>query len=290
MTARGVRPPDATAAVYKEYRLESWDEFLRVITGKPYSNWAFRGHRKESWALASAVSRYFRSFHIDPRAWPQQEGRILRIFKRKANLFLPQVPDPDDDFQWLALMQHHGAPTRLLDFTWSPYVAAFFALERATGDAAVWALNPVNISAGGIRRSAKSRKPSVTTRRMDPRIKGNFERYFLKGNLEFIWLGEPHIMNRRLIAQSGTFALPGALDRPLEEIVRQYPDPENMMAKLILPACKVRETGLRELYRMNITHATLFPDLDGLARSLAYELEFHWAYNPRTMESYLAED
>jgi hypothetical protein len=38
---------------------------------------------------------------------------------------------------------------------------------------------------------------------------------------------------------------------------------------------------MRELYKMNITQATLFPDLDGLARSLAYELEFHWAYNPR---------
>ena len=43
---------------------------------------------------------------------------------------------------------------------------------------------------------------------------------------------------------------------------------------------------MRELYRMNITWATLFPDLDGLARSLRYELEFHWAYNPRTMEKY----
>ncbi len=62
-----------------------------------------------------------------------------------------------------------------------------------------------------------------------------------------------------------------------------------MMAKFILPAAKIRETALRELYRMNITYATLFPDLDGLARSLAYELEFHWAYNPRTMERYRTE-
>jgi hypothetical protein len=169
-------------------------------------------------------------------------------------------------------------------------VAAFFALERATSDAAVWALNPADISAGGIRRSAKSRKPAITTRGMDPRRKGNFARYFLKGDREFIWLGEPDTMNRRLIAQSGTFALPGVLDKPMEEIVHQYRDPKNMMAKFILPAGKVRETGLRELYRMNITHATLFPDLDGLARSLAYELEFHWAYNPRTMEFFRAEE
>jgi hypothetical protein len=275
-------------AIYKQYRLESWDDFLRVITGPPYSNWAFRGHRYEHWPLASALSRYFRNFGIDRRAWPQQEGRILRVFKRKAHQFLAQPPDNDDDFQWLALMQHHGAPTRLLDFTWSPYVAAFFALQRATTDAAVWALSPADISAGGIRRSAKVHSP--TTRGMDPRGKGNFGRYFLKGNREFIWLGEPDAMNRRLIAQSGTFVLPGVLDKPMEEIVRQYRDPKNMLAKFILPAAKVRETGLRELYRMNITYATLFPDLDGLARSLAYELEFHWAYNPRTMESFRAEE
>jgi FRG domain len=274
--------------IYKQYRLESWEAFLKIITDSPYSNWAFRGHRKEQWPLASALSRYFRAFRLDRRAWPQQEDRILRVFKRKAHQFLAQPPAPDDDFQWLALMQHHGAPTRLLDFTWSPYVAAFFALERATGDAAVWALNPADISAGGIRRSPKSKARAIATSAMDPRLAGNFARYFLKGNREFIWLGEPEVMNRRLIAQSGTFVLPGALDRPMEEIARQYPDPKSMMAKFILPAAKIRETGLRELYRMNITYATLFPDLDGLARSLGYELEFHWAYNPRTMETFRA--
>ncbi|HLY19267.1 MAG TPA: FRG domain-containing protein [Bryobacteraceae bacterium] len=274
-----------SSPIYKQYRLKSWDDFLKIITGSPYSNWAFRGSPDESWPLESTVSRYFRNFQIDRRAWPHQEGRILRIFKRKAHQFLAQPPDADDDFQWLALMQHHGAPTRLLDFTWSPYVAAFFALERATGDAAVWALNPTDISAGGIRRFSKAAKPGITKRAMDPRRKGNFARYFLKGNREFIWLGEPDTMNRRLIAQSGTFVLPGVIDKPMEEIVPNYRDPKNMMAKFILPAAEVRETGLRELYRMNITYATLFPDLDGLARSMAYELEFHWAYNPRTMES-----
>ena len=286
----GAQARAAEPTIYKQYRLESWDEFLKIITGSPYSNWAFRGHRKEAWPLASALSRYFRIFRIDPRAWPQQEGRILRVFKRKAHQFLAQPPEADDDFQWLALMQHHGAPTRLLDFTWSPYVAAFFALDRATTDAAVWALNPANISAGGIRRSNQSRRAGTTTRAMDPRRKGNFARYFLKGDREFIWLGEPDTMNRRLIAQSGTFALPGVLDKPMDQIVHQYADPQEMMAKFILPAAKIRETGLRELYRMNITHATLFPDLDGLARSLGYELEFHWAFNPRTMESFRAED
>ena len=89
-------------------------------------------------------------------------------------------------------------------------------------------------------------------------------------------------MNRRLIAQSGTFAIPGVIDRSMDEILSAYPDPKNTLVKFVLPTGKVRDQGMRELYRMNITHATLFPDLDGLSRSLAYELEFHWAYDPHT--------
>ena len=45
-----------------------------------------------------------------------------------------------------------------------------------------------------------------------------------------------------------------------------------------------RTRGAHTLYTMNITHASRFPDLDGLARSLACELEFHWEYDPHTMQ------
>ena len=90
-------------------------------------------------------------------------------------------------------------------------------------------------------------------------------------------------MNRRLIAQSGTFCVPAVLDKSIEDILAEYPHPKETLIKFILPADKVREVGMHELYRMNITQATLFPDLDGLSRSLAYELEYHWAYDPRTM-------
>jgi hypothetical protein len=259
---------------YRVFRLESWEAFLGLVTKPPYSNWAFRGERDERWPLYSSLSRYLQNFGVAPQAWPLQEERILRIFKRKAHQFLNQPPEWDDHFQWLALMQHHGAPTRLIDFTWSPYVAAFFALERTLADGVVWALNPARID------STRARKPS----RMDPRLKGNFDRYFLSGHHRFLWLGEPYIMNRRLIAQSGTFVVPGVLDMPVEHILSDA-DQENILAKIVLTN-PVRETGMRELYRMNITYSTLFPDLDGLARSMAYELEFHWGYNPRTMERY----
>ena len=74
------------------------------------------------------------------------EARFCRQFRRAFHHYADNIPRPDDAMEWLSLMQHHGAPTRLLDFTWSPYVAAFFALYRATADAAVWAFNPAQIS------------------------------------------------------------------------------------------------------------------------------------------------
>src|SRR5579871_3384076 len=258
---------------YRVFRLTSWEAFLKLVTNPPYSHWAFRGERDEHWPLYSSLSRYLQNFGVASEAWLQQEARILRIFKRKAHQYLEKPPDPDDDFQWLALMQHHGAPTRLIDFTWSPYVAAFFALERTRTDGVVWAMNKSRIDTG--------------LPRMDPRISGSFRRHFLKGRRHFIWMGEPHTMNRCLIAQSGTFAVPGVLDVPVEDILSDR-DQSNILAKIILMN-PVREVGMRELYRMNITQATLFPDLDGLARSLAYELEFHWAYNPHSMRPYPTE-
>lgn len=253
---------------YNVIRLQSWEEYLSIISDSPYQNWAFRGQRNASAPLFSALSRYFMTFQIDRRAWRDQEERILRVFKRKAIHFLAHVPDRGDDFEWLALMQDHGAPTRLLDFSWSPYVAAFFALHNTTEEGVIWACNPVEIE---------------KERNVDLEQPGSFRKNFLSNKNSFAWLGEPRVMNRRLIAQSGTFLVPGILHEPIEEILMNYPHPENTLIKIILPADKVREKGMRELYRMNITQATLFPDLDGLARSLAYELEFHWAYDPRTM-------
>ncbi len=266
---------------YAVVPLESWDEFLKAITDSPFSNWAFRGQADQRWPLSSKLSRYFQSFGVERRTWREQEGRILRIFKRKAHLFLNRPPDPDDEFQWLALMQHHGAPTRLLDFTWSPYIAAFFALEHATGDAAVWALNPDPLTYASTQKIAGGMV--IHPPKMNPRVKGNLRRYFLQGKTPFVYVGEPQVMNRRLVAQSGTFAIPSVLTQPLDEILSGYPDPNNSLVKFVLAGDQIRRQGLRELYRMKITSEALFPDLDGLARSLGYELEFHWRSDPHGM-------
>lgn len=262
--------------------IKNWGEFHTVVAGPEYQNWAFRGHSNAEWPLYSSLSRYLKDYGIHREAWANQEERIGRIFRRKAHLFLDHVPEEADAFQWLALMQHHGAPTRLLDFTWSPFVAAFFALERATKDAAVWA-----VFVPAIWRATHKfpqRQESLTLDEISLRISGSYDDFYLRNEVPFVSSGEPLVMNKRLIAQSGTFIVPGVLDQPVEEILSRYPEPSKTVAKFVLRTRSLRDEAMLALYTMNITNSTLFPDLDGLARSMAYELEFHWAYSPKTMK------
>lgn len=122
--------------------ISSWGDFKQQISLPGMQSWVYRGQSDQRWPLLSAIARYLVDFRVHKNAWPYQEERLLRVFKRKAHHFLQHLPQEDDAFEWLALMQHFGTPTRLLDFSFCPYVAAFFALHRATCDSAVWALFP----------------------------------------------------------------------------------------------------------------------------------------------------
>jgi hypothetical protein len=247
----------------------SWQEFLQIVSEGPYVQWAFRGQENADWQLWSTVSRELLNRHVHPDHWIYQEHRNIWIFQRKASHYLDPIPEVTDTPRWLALMQHHGAPTRLIDFTWSPYVAAFFALESSTTDAAVWAINAplLGTLAYGPQCPRGNRPPSPQ----------DFLRTVDVDKATGIAVGEPYFKNRRVISQSGTFVCPYDITRPLDETLAERP---NLIAKFILRGASLRKQALRELYRMNITQATLFPDLDGLARSLKYELESHWEFDP----------
>jgi len=249
--------------------IDSWNQF--VALSSECDGWAFRGLPDADWQLYSSLSRYLHSFVPDQSAWRQREERALRIFRRKAHNYLSDGAGVlDDDIRCLALMQHHGAPTRLLDFTKSPFVAAFFALYNTSCSAAVFALDTPALWSAAPRHDARLRREAI-----DPRVAGNFARHFTVNSEEIIWVGEPEAMDRRLVAQSGTFVVPGVLDKPLDAIIGQYERGTPLLRKFVLPPA-VRAEAMLSLYRMNITHATLFPDLDGLARSIGYELEITW--------------
>ena len=139
-----MNPNDTETAAVSERRVASWRELHDLFDSGTYRSWAFRGQPDASWPLETPLARYLRRAGVQAEYWAPQEGRILRIFRRKAHLHLRATPDERDSFEWLALMQHHGAPTRLLDFTWSPFVATFYALSNPAygGDAAIWAIKP----------------------------------------------------------------------------------------------------------------------------------------------------
>jgi hypothetical protein len=270
-------------AVPEVISVERWNDFDALCRSGRFRSWAFRGQSDSRWGLETTLGRYLKRFGVHRNLWRLQEERIVRIFKRKAHLMLQHVPPDEDDLQWLAIMQHHGAPTRLLDLTWSPYVAAFFALEQASAEAAVWALNPAWVN---YEVRAPSGAGPVRAIELGPWIQGHFQRYFLPGAVPFAVIGEPLVMNQRLISQLATFVVPSVLETPVDQVLGRYAGAERAVAKIVLPVAKIRDEAMRALFNMNITNASLFPGLDGLARSLYYELEFHWAFDPKTDEEY----
>ena len=170
-------------------------------------------------------------------------------------------------------MQHHGAPTRLLDFTWSPYVAAFFALARATKDAAIWAISsgPKVPNYLGYQISTLLNRvlglqyPSPSGDDNPPADDAE--------TMPAVLMGDPVLMNQRMTTQAGTFIIPTLhIDTPIESLV-----PPSSVFKVVLVTKSLRRQTMDRLYNMNISNATLFPGVDGLARSLAFELEFEWA-------------
>lgn len=214
----------------QEMRISSWSEFVALTS--VLEGWAFRGQQDARWPLLSSLSRYLNAFVPDTSTWQVREERAIRIFRRKAHNFLRNASALSDDLRCLALMQHHGAPTRLLDFTKSPFVAAFFALERATSDAVVYALNTPVLWTAAPRNAA-----ALTREYIDPRKQGNFQGYFLQNKFQILWTGEPEEMDARLVAQSGTLVVPGVLDASLEDILLEYSDATALIKKIVLHHC-----------------------------------------------------
>lgn len=280
MTTRARRRKTSSAtAPYETIEFSSWSALKRYLESMALRGWLFRGQEDASWPLKSSLTRELERRGIPKRWWRTQEERTIRIFRRKAHLLLPRTPA--DLFEWLALMQHHGAPTRLLDFTWSPHVAAFFALDRAVAKAAIWALKTSTIPRAEDPPSSEDHTAVVghLPRGLQPwntdvlaaRLLSNRDR-------TAVW-GSPYHMNQRLVVQSGTFVVPGVLADPVEEIVAGLPNGHAALRKLVIKTrardgnATLRQAAMRSLYNMNITYESLFPGLDGLARSLNLELE-----------------
>ena len=120
--------------------LTTWPQVKQVFDSLRERGFAFRGHACSSWRLTTTLQRLA---SVDPA---QDEYSILRYFQRHGRPLLPSGVNLETAPRttWLSLLQHYGGPTRLLDFTRSPYVAALFAFERPSDEpAAIWAVRPL---------------------------------------------------------------------------------------------------------------------------------------------------
>ena len=199
------------------------------------------------------------------------EQVLLREFRRRYHHYSNQVPEPDERLRWLSLIQHHGAPTRLLDATYSIYVAAYFALENALGKCAIWKIDKKWLNQVGERIF---REASYSTSIFDEGGEENIETHFRQDvtsrvPLPVVIQVNPFQLDERLSIQKGVFLYPCDIGVGFEKNLRIMPeslDPKNVQ-KLVLSHTE-RLSSLEILHTMNISRATLFPGLDGFAQSL----------------------
>jgi len=156
-------------------------------------------------------------------------------------------------------MQHYGAPTRLIDFTFSPYVAAYFALETGVNDGAIYC---------------------ITTKTSSSLIE-SINNFKLNGNKNVLFIFEPVHPTQRLLAQQGVFLVPGTLRKSHNEIIHSVkPDNELSIIKLRIDRC-MREEGLNRLRKYNINSSILFPGLEGFCRTFNFQGLFRIADEER---------
>lgn len=211
----------------------------------------FRGHGDSSWSLMPALGRYV----LGVDALKAVEQNTYYDFLVRAGDLIPPGRDP---WSILFAMQHHGLPTRLLDWSETFGVALYFALREGEGDCTIWVLDPFRLN-------------KITTKRdeiLHPTdLKRSYDSYYiekvepLEGDVVAI---SPLRHNPRVFHQRAGFTLHDNLKRPLEDL---YPE---ALTRIDIKA-EVRTEAARFLTLSGISEFSLFPDLDGLARELIRE-------------------
>jgi hypothetical protein len=242
----------------KTYRISSVIEYLQVIKDFDevhISQWMYRGVKNSQYPLIPTLFR----LNIPPFTdWRTYEKYLLDSFKNEGAPHFNQVVN--DDMDLMVIAQHHGLPTRLLDWTIKPLVALFFATEGKSSepnDAAVWCFGfPSTNNCWG------------EATRMD--IKKDLFRICseYKGESPIIF---PKHISPRIVSQGGCFTVH---DFPKNESgfipLEKDEDFFGCLEKIVISSADKLNIQ-NELFDLGISYSYVFPDLDGIAKKLIFE-------------------
>lgn len=253
-------------------RLESWQEFvarvteiLAAVTYPPA--YIFRGQPDAAQPLIPSFRRRLHASLTPTRAL-QIEDLAGKEFMAQAHLFMSassgqMLRQVNRLLARWALMQHHGAPTRLLDWTASPYVAAYFAVEKhPEKDGAIFLVHP-SLLHDSYHDELHTKEDAFEAALLDP---GALNRVY------FFWPDD--FRSERVVAQQGNFSVSlsvlgnhdEAICQSMSLLAQKHRD-TLLFARWLIPA-HVKPVLLRQLRVMNVASHALFPGLDGLGRSI----------------------
>jgi FRG domain-containing protein len=273
---------------YSQEQAATWKEFVDW-QDQLEGSWCFRGQGDLDWGLCTSLDRALRreertehthSIYHGDRSKESRE--VLFRFKQQAHLHLNHLPADDDVASWIALMQHYGAPTAFLDWTASPYVAMYFALEKKREEgkcSAVWAIDLDWLERVG----RKLLKAGEETFALEPtpraeRINGLLTRTILGPEKEALTIRvDPMKSNDRIAAQQGIFLCRlyhwASFGQTLMSMLMHTEIPDLPVIRKLGVQGSMRSNCLHKLRSMNIDRTSLFPGLDGFGQSLRLELE-----------------
>ena len=211
----------------------------------------FRGQSDQSWSLTPSIAR-------NP-ADLSAEITTIKVFKQQSRPHLLGLPSTE--WEWIFLMQHHRAPTRLLDWTERPLVGLYFAVQDESmdsRDAALWFLDPVALN----KHSGHKRAFSKDILAFD--IDKTLEQYLPdQVNARLTTLdpvaGIGPWNSSRMVAQAGTFTIMHANAVPVESVGDQA-----HIWRMVIPRA-ARPVLREELMLLGVTESMMFPDLDRIA-------------------------
>jgi len=285
--------------LYIEIILENWYDIFQ-LNQRFLSKFIYRGQAEENWKLSTSLERQMERLFpnlFDKVVISEHERLMIKEFQWKYPLYSLKHPEFSDVIEWLTIMQHYGATTRLLDFSYSIFVAMHMAVAESGQDGAIWAINKIPLEFGifsqyrekyNVKSISHDRLVEFTLEKANELITKSFEDKIDKQLL----IINPKTCNERLSRQQGLFIMTSDVKCSFQECLTSYLDsPEPLriefkklieysvgaqykqeditLIKIIIPKEKNYEI-VKYLRAMNITTEILFPGLDGLAKSLNY--------------------